>query len=119
MAVYAIYRLLDGELVSVGTVIDPESLDPSLAFAAFAEPPNLAVVRWDPATRAFVPRPAAKDEIERARLEPFYESWTRWKNTLAEAQARGMPTAVITALTNKVNSEWTQYVAAVEDWRNA
>lgn len=119
MAWYAVYRIADGALVSVGTRIDPESLDPSLGFTALPDQPDMAAETWDGATRTFVTRPVTKDDIEQAKLGPYYEAWKRWKDTLAEAQTRGLPSAVITALTAKVNAEWTQYVAAVEDWRNA
>lgn len=118
MAHYAVYRKSDGVLVSVGTAIEPDTLDRSLAYVELAHAPT-GEERWDPAAHAFVPRLTSKDEIEAAKLQPYYEAWLRWKMTLAEAKTRNLPPAVITALTDKVEHEWQQYVEAVLEWRNA
>jgi hypothetical protein len=89
-----------------------------IAVLPIAGPPNENQI-WDPATHSFVARPILRDKVERTRFEPYYEDWLRWKNTMAEAQARGLAADVIAALTAKFNAEWTQYVNAISDWRNA
>ena len=48
-----------------------------------------------------------------------YEDWLRWKTTRVEAQARGLAAGIITALTNRENAAWTDYAAAVNEWRQA
>lgn len=52
-------------------------------------------------------------------LEAPYERWQRWKATRIEAQARSLPAGVITALTNREDSAWAQYLDALTAWRNA
>ena len=118
MAWYAVYNDSTGELVSVTSVVDPQSLPPELAFAPLASRPDPEEVKWDSAARAFVPRTLSKTERE-SRLQDPCDAWLRWKTTLAEATTRGYPAAVITALANKTNAAWDAYVAAIEAWRNA
>lgn len=52
-------------------------------------------------------------------LQAKYEEWQRWKATAAEATARGLSAAVVTALTNKTDAAWADYVATVNAWRLA
>lgn len=57
----------------------------------------------------------------RARLEremdERWAEWQRWKTTREEAQARGMASAIVTALTGRENAAWTAYAQAINDWR--
>lgn len=118
MAWYAVYRIADSELVSVGTVIDPATLPGELTFTPLAARPDPQTQVWDKVTHTFIAKVVTKAERESQLLAP-YGVWQMWKATLAEASARSMPAAVITALTNKTNAAWTDYVNAIEAWRNA
>jgi hypothetical protein len=118
MAWYAVYRIADGELVSVGERIDPDALPAALAFTPLPDRPDLTVQAWDNGTHAFVARVASKAELEIALTVP-YTVWRMWADALAEATKRSMAAAVITALTNKTNAAWTDFAAAVDRWRNA
>jgi hypothetical protein len=118
MAWYAIYRIADSELVSVGTVIDPATLPGELTFTPLASRPDPQTQVWDKVTHTFIAKVATKAELEIKLVTP-YTVWHMWKDTLAEATARSLPAAAITALTNKTNAAWTDYVNAIEAWRNA
>lgn len=62
---HAIYRTVDGELVSTTTVL-PERLEAGLAVLELTEPPDWEATVWDAATRNLVTRPAraaAKDRV--------------------------------------------------------
>lgn len=79
----------------------------------------------DADTNALIRRVRAPEEQQPAkvRLEQEmvdrYEDWQRWKNTRIEAQARGLAALIITALTNRENASWSDYAAAVNEWRQA
>lgn len=53
------------------------------------------------------------------RAERVYAVWQRWQNTRIEAQTRAMPAPVITALTNREDAAWADYVVILTAWRNA
>lgn len=53
------------------------------------------------------------------RMVALYEAWQRWQRTRAEAQARGLPLAVVTALTAREAAAWAAYVDAISGWRTA
>jgi hypothetical protein len=53
----AVVRDADGILLSIGDVTDPQP-PASVVYVALAGPPNLRTQTWDPATRAFIARPA-------------------------------------------------------------
>lgn len=118
MAWYAIYKEDTGKLLGTQENIDPAQIPAGYAFMVIAAQPDASLI-WDTTTRTFIARPLSKDEIERVKLEPYYEAWNRWNNTLIEATKRGVNATVLSDLTAKVNTEWTQYVNAVLDWRNA
>lgn len=119
MAYYGVYDIETGALLSVATKIDPDAIKPTSAFVVLPHCPDWSVETWDTATKTLVPRALSKDDIERLQLEPYYEDWMRWKETLAEATARGINATILSELKAKVNNEWTQYVNAVLAWRNA
>lgn len=62
--------------------------------------------------------PTRKADIEDA-MDAAYQRWQRWKNTRLEAEARSMSALVITALKNREDALWGDYVAAIQVWRNA
>ena len=66
-----------------------------------------------------VAAPAVDRDILEDRMVELYERWQRWKATRAEAQARGMAAAVVTALTARENAAWAAYGDAIAAWRNA
>lgn len=78
----------------------------------------------DTDTNALLRRFRAPDDAQPAKvraereLEDRYADWQRWKATREEAQARGLGAAVITALTNRENAAWTDYAAAILEWRS-
>jgi len=57
---YAVYRIADGELVSVGTVVGALAAD--LASVALTGQPDMSAQRWDPVGRAFGAIPALTDD---------------------------------------------------------
>lgn len=66
-----------------------------------------------------VEKPPDDQDILEDRMVALYERWQRWKNTRVEAQARGVPQAVINALTNREDAVWSAYAAAILAWRSA
>lgn len=62
--------------------------------------------------------PTTRSDREPA-LAHAYERWWRWKQTRAEAAARGLPAAVLTALQAREDATWTDYLAALQAWRLA
>lgn len=58
----------------------------------------------------------AKVRAER-EMEEHFGDWQRWKLTREEAQARSLPAAAITALTNRENAAWAAYAGAIQEWR--
>jgi hypothetical protein len=118
MVWYAVYDSALGTLLSEGTVL-ANPLPPGHTAVDVGSEPNRRTHIWDEASHAFVPRPARKLDVERARLEPLYRDWQRWKITHAEAVARAAAAAVLTALLNKTNEAWSDYASAINDWRNA
>ena len=73
----------------------------------------------DELTGNAVAAPAVDRDILEDRMVELYERWQRWKATRAEAQARGMASAVVTALTARENAAWAAYGDAIAAWRNA
>lgn len=69
-------------------------------------------------------RRRAQDDMQPARvrfereLEGRFADWQRWKITRQEAQSRGLPAAVINALTNREDAAWQDYGAALLEWRS-
>lgn len=59
----------------------------------------------------------------RAQIEPSlvarYQEWRRWHDTHAEAVARSLAAAVVTALLTRRDDAWTAYVGALNTWRAA
>jgi hypothetical protein len=117
MAWYAQYYESDGTLFAVVSGFDPNQLPVGVAVQPIAHRPTESE-KWDKATHSFVARTASKAEAELLLVEP-YTVWKMWKDTLVEATARSLPATALTALTNKTNTVWTEYVAAIEAWRNA
>jgi len=72
-----------------------------------------------PDVRGELTAPAATKEILEDRMEARYEVWQRWKATKAEAVARSLPAAVVTALTNRENAAWAAYLDVIQQWRAA
>jgi hypothetical protein len=67
---YAVYELATGALRSVGSVVaDP--LPDGLAALELSGAPDFGAVAWDPATRAFAPRPPAVELSAEAFRERF------------------------------------------------
>ena len=56
-----------------------------------------------------------KDLLEDRMIER-YDRWQRWKNTHAEAVARTIGAAKITALKNRMDATWAAYMNAINDW---
>ena len=114
-------RLSDGsDLVETVTthyqvaVIDSLGRDQMLEFDH--NPTDQEVIAAVPPAPALVPTSKAAIE-DYARDQ--YETWQRWKNTKAEAVTRALPAAVVTALTNRENAAWGDYVATLNAWRTA
>lgn len=87
---------------------------------------GIAYVEWrDADTNALIQRLRAPDDDQSFKvrleleMEDAYGDWQRWKNTRIEAQARGLAALIITALTNRENAAWSDYAAAVNEWRQA
>lgn len=66
-----------------------------------------------------VVEPTATKEIFEARSIAKYEAWQRWKTTRVEAQARSAPAPVVTALQNREDAVWAEYLALLQAWRAA
>jgi hypothetical protein len=118
MAWYAVYVISDGSLVSVGQALDPAQIPSTMAFTPLAGKPDRETEMWDPATQTFIAKVFTKAELESTLLN-HYNYWKMWKETLAEATARGLPAGAITALTNQTNVAWTTFANAINAWRNA
>lgn len=92
---------------------------------------GVAYVEWrDADTNALIQRRRAPDDEQSAKvrleleMEDAYGDWQRWKNTRIEMQARWpSPTplqqAAITAVTNRENAAWADYLNALNEWRTA
>lgn len=63
--------------------------------------------------------PAQTKAVLEVAMVALYEDWQRWKITRLEAEARLLASAIITALTSRENTAWTQYATAVNAWRLA
>ena len=66
-----------------------------------------------------VAAPAQTKAILEDRMEALFADWQRWKLTRGEAQARTLPPAAITALTNREDAAWARYVQSIQQWRTA
>ena len=66
-----------------------------------------------------VAAPAQTRAILEDRMEALFADWQRWKLTRGEAQARTLPPAAITALTNREDAAWARYVQSIQQWRTA
>lgn len=62
--------------------------------------------------------PETKAVWEQRAIEA-HATWQRWKTTREEAQARALPAAVRTALTNREDAAWQAYVQILNAWRQA
>jgi hypothetical protein len=82
---------------------------------------RIIVEERDGDTNELLRRFEAASQPEKVRREDEmrerYRDWKRWQDTRLEAEARTAPAAVITALTNRENQSWTQYVDAINEWR--
>ena len=52
-----------------------------------------------------------------ARITKLFARWQMWKAIRVEAQARSLPAAAVTALTNRENAAWTALLDALTEWR--
>jgi len=59
-----------------------------------------------------------KVRIELA-MEEGWADWWRWHTTRVEAESRKVAAAVVTALRAREEAAWTNYAAAVNEWRQA
>ena len=117
-AYYIIYRIDTGEFRTYTTNI-PYPLPDGLAVTAVDHKPNWDVEQWDTVTRTLVAKVFDRQTIEREFINPAYTSWYRWYITRLEAVRRSIPAAAITALTNKEDEAWSNYLAILNQWRNA
>lgn len=68
--------------------------------------------------RATVLVPVSKADLE-IHMNTLYQVWKRWHETHAEAVIRLAPANVITALLNRRDATWNDYVTAINSWRVA
>jgi len=76
----------------------------------------------DPAAQAIgqdVTAAQSTKAVWEARITPRYARWQMWKTIRVEAQARSLPAAAVTALTNRENAAWTALLDALTAWRQA
>jgi len=74
----------------------------------------------DPAAQAIgqdVTGATATKAVWEARLTKLYTRWQQWKAIRVEAQARSLPAAAVTALTNRENAAWSALLDALTEWR--
>ena len=73
----------------------------------------------DPAAQAIgqdVTNATATKTVWEARITKLYARWQMWKAIRVEAQARSLPAAAVTALTNRENAAWTALLDALTEW---
>jgi len=103
---------------AVCTVSDDGDRMTTLSFPATPNPTNAQIA--DAYLQAQPPELAGGT---RTQLEPnLYLRFTRWRlwhETHAEAVARALPAAAITALLARRDAAWDDYVAALDAWRQA
>jgi len=76
----------------------------------------------DPAAQAIgqdVTNTTATKVVWEARITKLYTRWQQWKTIRLEAQARSLPAAAVTALTNRENAAWSALLDALTAWRAA
>jgi len=76
----------------------------------------------DPAAQAVgqdVTAAQATKAVWEARITSRYGRWQMWKDIRVEAQARALPAAAITTLTNRENAAWSNLLDALTAWRAA
>ena len=76
----------------------------------------------DPAAQAIgqdVTAAQATKAVWEARITKLFARWQMWKTIRVEAQARSLPAAAVTALTNRENAAWTALLDALTAWRAA
>lgn len=109
---YATFDAGTGALVSA-SASEQMPPAPGLAVRSYDDPPP-AGATWSAADRGYALRAALEGELERR-----YQVWQRWKNTHAEAVARTLSAAVITAVLNRANDAWADYLTALNQWRTS
>lgn len=71
---------------------------------------------WATILNAPIAAPVANKAMLGDRMVERYDRWLRWKNTHAEAVARSIGAAKITALKNRMDATWAAYLSALNDW---
>lgn len=76
MVWYAVYRIVDGELYSIGTEL-ASPLPADLNYKTLENEPDLSKIVWDKNTLSFVTRTITPDsDIEELKRLIALESWT-------------------------------------------
>lgn len=116
-----VFEKASGKMVSEGDVVadDTELNTRGYAKLEVGSQPDWSVNAWDQGSRAIVARGAAPKIEQETRLPTLYERWAMWKATRVEATTRAAPAALITALQNREDAAWTNYLTALQAWQTA